>query len=96
MSDQLLTIRTPDETAAIKKEIKMLDRKINDYRQTLIYLETQDCRNCLLKETIDEQRHEVTAKFRVVINEKQELLERIKKDNLINSKDNNELDGLSK
>ena len=96
MGNENLTIRTPDEHAEIKKQIKNLDRKINEYRQTLIYLETQDCRNCLLKDTINEQRSEVTAKFRVVINAKHELLDRIKKDNLINSKDNNELDGLSK
>jgi hypothetical protein len=87
MSNENLTIRTPDEDAEIKKEIKYLDRKINEYRQTLIYLETQDCRNCLLKETIDEQRSDITAKFRVVINAKHELLDRIKK---TNPTDNNE------
>jgi len=96
MSNQLLTIRIPDDDIEVKKEMKYLDRKINEFRQRLIYLESQDCRNCLLKETIDEQRSEITSQFRIVINAKQELLERIKKNNLINLKDNNVLDGLSK
>jgi hypothetical protein len=93
MSDPLLTIRIPNEDEEIKKELKYLDRKINEYRQTLIYLESQDCRNCLLKETIDEQKSEATAKFRLYINAKHELLDKINK---IKIKDNNESDDLSK
>ena len=93
MSDPLLTIRIPDEDAEIKKEMIFLNRKIHQYKQTLIYLESQDCRNCLLKETIDEQRSEATAKFRLYINAKHELLDKINK---IKTKDNNELDDLSK
>jgi len=96
MSDQLLTIRIPDDDIEVKKEMKYLDRKINEFRQRLIYLESPDCRNSLLKETIDEQRSEITSQFRIVINAKQELLERIKKNNLSNLKDNNVLDDLSK
>ena len=80
MNNNSLTIRIPnqDNNAEIKKELKFLDKKIEEYKQTLIYLETQDCRNCLLKETINERRSEVTAKFRYYINLKQTLLQRLK------------------
>jgi hypothetical protein len=79
-SNNSLTIRIPnqDNNAEIKKELKFLDKKIDEYKQTLIYLETQDCRNCLLKDTIDERRKEVTAEFRYYINLKQTLLQRLK------------------
>jgi fructose-1,6-bisphosphatase len=75
-----LTIRIPnqDDDAERKKELKFLDKKIDEYKQTLIYLETPDCRNCLLKDTIDERRKEVTDKFRYYINLKQTLLQRLK------------------
>ena len=75
-----LTIRIPnqDDDKERKKELKFLDKKIDQNRQTLIYLESKDCRNCLLKETIDERRSEVTAEFRYYINLKQNLLKRIK------------------
>jgi len=79
MSDSLLTIRIPDEDVETKKELKYYDRKINEHRQRLIYLESQDCRNSLLKETIEEQRTEVTSKFRVYINARHELIEKIEK-----------------
>jgi len=102
MSDSLLTIRIPDEDVETKKELKYYDRKIYEHRQRLIYLESQDCRNSLLKETIEEQRTEVTAKFRIYINARHELIEKIKKEQkekqmemdkqIANSTDNNELD----
>jgi hypothetical protein len=79
MSDSLLTIRIPDEDVETKKELKYYDRKIYEHRQRLIYLESQDCRNSLLKETIEEQRTEVTAKFRIYINARHELIEKIEK-----------------
>jgi len=90
MSDPSLTIRIPDEEAEFKKDLKYLDRKILQIKQTLMYLESKDCRNCLLPETINEHRHDATANFRIVINAKQELLEKYKSyQNLTNQKDNN-------
>lgn len=78
MSDPLLKIRIPDEDVEIKNKIKMIDKKINENRQILIYLESTDCRNCLLKETIDERRSEITAKFRYFIDQKQTLVDELK------------------
>ena len=80
MNNNSLTIRIPnqDNDKERKKELKFIDKKIDQNRQTLIYLESKDCRNCLLKETIDERRSEVTAEFRYYINLKQTLLKLIK------------------
>jgi len=92
MSDPSLKIRIPDEDAEFKKELKYLDRKILEYKQTLMYLESKDCRNCLLPDTINEHRHDATINFRKVINAKQELLEKYKS----NQVDNNVSGDLSK
>jgi hypothetical protein len=90
MNNNSLTIRIPnqDNDKERKKELKFIDKKIDQNRQTLIYLESKDCRNCLLKETIDERRSEVTAEFRYYINLKQNLLKLIKDEqNQINDED---------
>ena len=86
MIDSLLKIRIPYEDTETTKELKFLNHKIHEYKLKLMYLESQDCRNSLLKETINEQKSETTVKFRLLINSRHELLEKIK----TNLKDNNE------
>ena len=76
-----------------EKELRFLDRKIHEYKAKLMYYESKDCRECFLKETIDENRRLTTERFRILIDAKQDLLKKIKKKfNLLNKKEFNSMD----
>jgi hypothetical protein len=88
--DQKLRINIPYENLdyETEKELRFLDRKIQEYKAKLMYYETKDCRECFLKETIDENRKETTERFRILIDARQDLLKKIKKEfNLLNKKE---------
>ena len=60
--------------ALMSNNLDLINEQIKHLQTKLIFLETIECRKCLAKQIIDDERKETTNKFKLIINKRHFLL----------------------
>jgi hypothetical protein len=60
--------------AYISDNIDLINEQIKHLQTKLIYLESRDCRNSLMKDIIESEKRDATNRFKLLINKRHKLL----------------------